>query len=153
MMPGLELFENLRMAQRRLSAAEDRVSFCRAAATKATVILGNGYVSQTKDVAAHEKAILRLMSAQKEYADIERQYCDLRDQVCTLLQALPDPLNADILKLHYVNHKPLPTIAKELHLSRSNVYYRHKQALTQIQRFLQKEGRQTKLIKETDSTR
>lgn len=137
MIPGLELFENLRMAQRRLSAAEDRVSFCRAAATKATAILGNGCVSQTKDVAAHEKAILRLMSAQKEYADIERQYCDLRDQVCTLLQALPDPLDVDILKLHYVEHKRLPTIAKELHLSRSNVYYRHKQALTEIQGLLQ----------------
>ena len=82
-------FENLRMAQRCLSAAEDRVSFCRAAATKATAILGNGSVSQTKDVAAHEKAILRLMSAQKEYADIERQYCDLRDRFVPCFKPFP----------------------------------------------------------------
>lgn len=45
-MPGLELFENLRTAQRRLFIAEERVSFCRGAATKATAILENECVSQ-----------------------------------------------------------------------------------------------------------
>lgn len=136
-MPTDALFEKLRLAERRLTAAEERVSFCRAAATKASAVLGGEFVSRSRDVTVHENAVIRLMEAEQEYVEAERQYSDLRNQVCSLLQRLDDPMNADILRLRYVEHKRMPAIAKELHLSRSSIYSRHEIALSELQGILQ----------------
>ena len=136
-MPVDALFEKLRLAERRLTAAEERVSFCRAAATKASAVLGGEFVSRSRDVTVHENAVIRLMEAEQEYVEAERQYSDLRNQVCSLLQRLDDPMNADILRLRYVEHKRMPAIAKELHLSRSSIYSRHEIALSELQGILQ----------------
>lgn len=131
-MPVNALFEKLRFAERRLTAAEERVAFCRAAAAKASAVLGGECVSRSRDVTANENAVIRLMEAEQEYAEAEREYGDLRSQVCSLLQRLDDPINAEILKLRYVEHKRMSTIANELHLSRSNAYYRHENALMEL---------------------
>lgn len=136
-MPVDALFEKLRLAERRLTAAEERVVFCRAAATKASAVLGGECVSRSRDVTANENAVIRLMEAEQEYAEAEREYGDLRSQVCSLLQRIDDPMNADILKLRYVEHKRMPAIAKELHLSRSSIYSRHEIALSELQDILQ----------------
>ena len=136
-MPVDALFEKLRLAERRLTAAEERVSFCRAAAAKASAVLGSECVSRSRDVTANENAVIRLMEAEQEYAEAEREYGALRSQVCSLLQRLDDPINADILKLRYVEHKRMPAIAKELHLSRSSIYSRHEIALSELQGILQ----------------
>lgn len=131
-MPVDALFEKLRFAERRLTAAEERVAFCRAAAAKASAVLGGECVSRSRDVTANENAVIRLMEAEQEYAEAEREYGDLRSQVCSLLQRLDDPINAEILKLRYVEHKRMSTIANELHLSQSNAYYRHENALMEL---------------------
>lgn len=131
-MPVDALFEKLRFAERRLTAAEERVAFCRAAAAKSSAVLGGECVSRSRDVTANENAVIRLMEAEQEYAEAEREYGDLRSQVCSLLQRLDDPINAEILKLRYVEHKRMSTIANELHLSRSNAYYRHENALMEL---------------------
>ena len=136
-MPVDALFEKLRLAERRLTAAEERVAFCRAAAAKASAVLGGECVSRSRDVTVHENAVIRLMEAEQEYAEAERQYSDLRNQVCSLIQRLDDPMNADILKLRYVEHKRMPAIAKELHLSRSSIYSRHEIALSELKGILQ----------------
>ena len=136
-MPVDALFEKLRLAERRLTAAEERVVFCRAAAAKASAVLGGECVSRSRDVTANENAVIRLMEAEQEYAEAEREYGDLRSQVCSLLQRIDDPINADILKLRYVEHKRMPAIAKELHLSRSSIYSRHEIALSELQGILQ----------------
>lgn len=136
-MPTDALFEKLRLTERRLTAAEERVSFCRAAAAKASAVLGGECVSRSRDVTANENAVIRLMEAEQEYAEVEQQYSDLRNQVCSLLQRLDDPVNADILKLRYVEHKRMPAIAKELHLSRSSIYSRHEIALSELKGILQ----------------
>lgn len=121
-MPVDTLFEKLRFAERCLTAAEERVSFCRAAAAKASAVLGSECVSRSCDVTVHENAVIRLMEAEQEYAEAERQYSDLRNQVCSLLQRLDDPMNADILRLRYVEHKRMTDISTELHLSRTKVF-------------------------------
>lgn len=136
-MPVDTLFEKLRFAERRLTAAEERVVFCRAAAAKASAVLGGECVSRSRDVAANENTVIRLMEAEQEYAEAERQYSDLRNQVCSLFQRLDDPINAEILKLRYVKHKRVTAIAKELHLSRSSIYSRHEIALSELQGILQ----------------
>ena len=136
-MPVDALFEKLRLAERRLTAAEERVVFCRAAAAKASAVLGGECVSRSRDVTANENAVIRPMEAEQEYAEAEREYGDLRSQVCSLLQRIDDPMNADILKLRYVEHKRMPAIAKELHLSRSSIYSRHEIALSELQDILQ----------------
>ena len=136
-MPVDALFEKLRLAERRLTAAEERVVFCRAAAAKASAVLGGECVSRSRDVTANENAVIRLMEAEQEYAEAEREYGDLRSQVCSLLQRLDDPINAEILKLRYVEHKRMPAIAKELHLSRSSIYSWHEIALSELQGILQ----------------
>ena len=136
-MPVDALFEKLRLAERRLTAAEERVVFCRAAAAKASAVLGGECVSRSRDVTVHENAVIRLMEAEQEYAEAEREYGDLRSQVCSLLQRIDDPMNADILKLRYVEHKRMSAIAKELHLSRSSIYSRHEIALSELQDILQ----------------
>lgn len=126
------LFEKLRLAERRLAVAEARVSYCRTAATKASALLGGECVSRSRDVTANENAIIRLMEAEREYTEAEQQYSEWRNQVCSLFQRLDDPINAEILKLQYVEHKRMSVIANELHLSRSNAYYRHENALMDL---------------------
>ena len=97
-MPVDALWGELRFAERRLIAAEERVSYCRAAAAKASAVLGGECVSRTRDVASHENAVIRLMEAERAYAEAEREYSDLRDHVCSLLQRLDDAMNANVLK-------------------------------------------------------
>ena len=136
-MPVDTLFEKLRFAERRLTAAEERVVFCRAAAAKASAVLGGECVSRSRDVTANENAVIRLMEAEQEYAEAEQQYSEWRNQICSLFQRLDDPINAEILKLRYVEHKRMTAIAKELHLSRSSIYSRHEIALSELQGILQ----------------
>lgn len=138
------LFEKLRLAERRLAVAEARVSYCRTAATKASALLGGECVSRSRDVTANENAIIRLMEAEREYTEAEQQYSDLRSQICSLFHRLDDSINTEILKLRYVEHKRMPAIAKELHLSRSNVYYRHENALTVLNKLLQNQSHERK---------
>ena len=135
-MPVDALFEKLRLAERRLTAAEERVAFCRAAAAKASAVLGGECVSRSRDVTANENAVIRLMEAEQEYTEAERHYANLYDQVCTYLQKLDDPVNANILRMRYVEHKRMTNIAKELHIRRSNTYYRHKHALLELEEVL-----------------
>lgn len=135
-MPVDALFEKLRLAERRLAAAEERVYYCRATATKASAVLGGECVSRSRDVTSHENAVIRLVQAEQEYVEAEQQYSEWRNQVCSLFQRLDDPINAEILKLRYVEHKRMQIIAEELHLSRSNVYYRRENALMELE-FLQ----------------
>ena len=59
-MPVDALFEKLRLAERRLAAAEERVFYCRATATKASAVLGGECVSRSRDVTAHENAVTSL---------------------------------------------------------------------------------------------
>ncbi len=132
-MPVDALFGELRFAERRLIAAEERVAFCRATAAKTSVVLGSQCVSKARDVTVHENAIIRLMEAEHEYAEAEQQYSEWRNHICALFQRLDDPINAEILKLRYVEHKRVPVIAKKLHISRSNVYYRHENALMKLE--------------------
>ena len=120
-----------------VAATEERIAFCRAAAAKASAVLGGECVSRSRDVTANENTVIRLMEAEQEYAEAEQQYSDLRNQVCSLLQRLDDPINAEILKLRYVKHKRVTAIAKELHLSRSSIYSRHEIALSELQGILQ----------------
>ena len=134
-MPVDALFEKLRFAERRLTAAEGRVAFCRAAAAKASAVLGGE--SRSRDVTANENAVIRLMEAEQEYAEAEREYGDLRSQVCSLLQRLDDPMNADILRLRYVEHKRMTDISTELHLSRTNTYYRHENSLRKLESLIE----------------
>ena len=82
MMSTDALFEKLRLAERRLTAAEDRVSFCQAAAAKTSAVLDGECVSRSRDVTANENAVIRLMEAEQEYAKSEEPYSDLRSQVC-----------------------------------------------------------------------
>lgn len=138
-MPVDTLFEKLRFAERRLTAAEERVSFCRAAAVKALAVLGGECVSRSRDVTANENAVIRLMEAEQEYAEAEQQYSEWRNQVCSLFQRLDDPINAEILKLRYVEHKRMTDIVKKIHLSRSNAYYRHENALVDLEDIFSKE--------------
>ena len=139
-MPVDTLFEKLRFAERRLTATEERIAFCRAAAAaKASAVLGGECVSRSRDVTANENTVIRLMEAEQEYAEAERQYSDLRNQVCSLLQRLDDPINAEILKLRYVEHKRMTDIVRKIHLSRSNAYYRHENALADLEDIFSKE--------------
>ena len=136
-MPVDALFGDLRLAERRLIAAEERVAYCQAAAAKTSVVLGSHCVSRARDVASHENAVIRLMEAERAYTEAEREYSDLRDHVCSLLQRLDDPMNADILKLRHVENKRMSAIANELHLSRSSVYRRYSLALVELKSMLQ----------------
>ena len=104
---------------------------------KASAVLGGECVSRSRDVTANENAVIRLMEAEQEYAEAEREYGDLRSQVCSLLQRLDDPMNADILRLRYVEHKRMTDISTELHLSRTNTYYRHENALRKLESLIE----------------
>ena len=136
-MPVDALWGELRFAERRLIAAEERVAYCRTAAAKASAVLGGECVSRTRDVASHENAVIRLMEAERAYAEAEREYSDLRDHVCSLLQRLDDAMNANVLKLRHVENKRMSAIANELHLSRSSVYRRYAIALAELKCVLQ----------------
>ena len=114
-----------------------QLSQLRALTQRITTACDGEVVSRTRNVHALEDSVIRLMEAEQEYVEAERQYSDLRNQVCSLLQRLDDPMNADILRLRYVEHKRMPAIAKELHLSRSSIYSRHEIALSELQGILQ----------------
>ena len=114
-----------------------QLSQLRALTQRITTACDGEVVSRTRNVHALEDSVIRLMEAEQEYVEAERQYSDLRNQVCFLLQRLDDPMNADILRLRYVEHKRMPAIAKELHLSRSSIYSRHEIALSELQGILQ----------------
>ena len=132
-MPVDALWGELRFAERRLIAAEERVAYCRAA----SAVLGGECVSRTRDVASHENAVIRLMEAERAYAEAEREYSDLRDHVCSLLQRLDDAMNANVLKLRHLKNKRMSAIANKLHLSRSSVYRRYSLALAELKSVLQ----------------
>lgn len=75
-MPVDALFEKLRLAERRLAAAEERVSYCRATATKALAVLGGECVARSRDVTGHENAVIRPVQVEQEYAEAEQQYSE-----------------------------------------------------------------------------
>ena len=140
-MPTDALFEKLRLAERRPRATFAAVIIIAIVYSMSAWSITTAYdgevVSRTRNVHALEDSVIRLMEAEQEYVEAERQYSDLRNQVCSLLQRLDDPMNADILRLRYVEHKRMPAIAKELHLSRSSIYSRHEIALSELQGILQ----------------
>ena len=135
-MPTDALFEKLRLAERRLTAAEERVSFCRAAATKASAVLGGEFVSRSRDVTVHENAVIRLMEAEESINEEIDRFVDIKMDISKTIARVRNENYRLILEKRYLCFMTWEQISLDMHYTNRWLRKMHERALDVVDRIL-----------------
>ena len=136
-MPVDTLFEKLRLAERRLTAAEERVAFCRAAAAKASAVLGGECVSRSRDVTANENAVIRLMEAEESINEEIDRFVDIKMDISKTIARVRNENYRLILEKRYLCFMTWEQISLDMHYTNRWLRKMHERALDVVDRILQ----------------
>ena len=135
-MPVDTIFEKLRFAERRLTAAEERVSFCRAAATKASAVLGGEFVSRSRDVTVHENAVIRLMEAEESINEEIDRFVDIKMDISKTIARVRNENYRLILEKRYLCFMTWEQISLDMHYTNRWLRKMHERALDVVDRIM-----------------
>ena len=135
-MPVDALFEKLRLAERRLTAAEERVVFCRAAAAKASAVLGGECVSRSRDVTANENAVIRLMEAEESINEEIDRFVDIKMDISKTIARVRNENYRLILEKRYLCFMTWEQISLDMHYTNRWLRKMHERALDVVDRIL-----------------
>ena len=84
--------------------------------------------------AGFENQIVNLAMLKAEMKKNIDDLAEMYDKGMEIIQSLQNPIDQTILSMFYIDHKTIPTIAKKMHYSQSNIYYRKKHAMDRLKK-------------------
>lgn len=135
-MTGIEFLQQVAFAERQMNNSYEKVERCRCAVERITATLSDNHVSSSRNVTAHEDAIIRLMEAEEEYARLFNNHQLMLENVMSFLNRLKDRNDGKLLELYYLKYMKAATVAKQIHIARSQFYIHHDAALKELDELL-----------------
>lgn len=113
-----ELFDKLDAARERKEAAYDKMMVCDSMAKRVTSALGDERVSRSRNMTAHEDAMIRLMQAKDAYNAREIEYNQIVAQINDLICQVKGSDRRKTLIDFCINQRSMKDIAVDLHFSK-----------------------------------
>ena len=95
-----------------------------------------GKVSQTPDVTRNESMVIKYMEAVDRVTALIQEKNAIIDRVEEKLILMQTPNGPEMLRGVYIEYKPVPEVANELHYSRQGAYKLRDRALRELDRIL-----------------
>ena len=122
------LMEYQALCQRR-EALLAELARLRAAATRATAVLGGDRPSGAPDPAARENAMLRVIDGETRLCEVAEHIADALAARLTLIERLADERQKTLLTLRYINGLGWEGIGHQMHYERTQIFDIHHCAL------------------------
>lgn len=135
-MKAIDMMNRLRDVEEQVDAARIRVDIYRSIAEKTSAPTGGEHVSKSRNVTAHEDAIIRLMKAEEEFDRVSLEYNQVIDDVTSLISLVKDRDQRMVAVDFFIKRECVADIARNRHLSERTTYRFYKEALATMDQYL-----------------
>lgn len=133
---GLAFLGQIAVVEKRLIAAKKRVERYKADMDYVNRLSQIGKVSQTPDVTRNESMVIKYMEAVDQVTALIQEKNAVIDRVEEKLMQMQTINGPEMLRGIYIEYKPVPEVANELHYSRQGAYKLRDRALRELDRIL-----------------
>ena len=135
-MTGLAFLGQIAVVEKRLIAAKKRMERYKADMDYVNRLSQIGKVSQTPDVTRNEAMVIKYMEAVDQVTALIQEKNVIIDRVEEKLMQMQTINGSEMLRGIYIEYKPVPEVANELHYSRQGAYKLRDRALRELDRIL-----------------
>lgn len=135
-MTGLAFLGQIAVVEKRLIAAKKRMERYKADMDYVNRLSQTGKVSQTPDVTRNESMVIKYMEAVDQVTALIQEKNAVIDRVEEKLMQMQTINGPAMLRGIYIEYKPVPEVANELHYSRQGAYKLRDRALRELDRIL-----------------
>lgn len=133
---GKKFLERANNIESKIDATLRKVELYKSLTQRVSAKLNRDRVSQSSDVTANEKAIIRLMDEEERLKQLYDEYEKIVDEITAVLTKLEDPNDERLLVEFYLEHQTIHSLAARDHVTRAGIYKRLERALEEIETLL-----------------
>lgn len=133
---GKKFLERANNIESKIDATLRKVELYKSLTQRVSAKLNRDRVSQSSDVTANEKAIIRLMDEEERLKQLYNEYEKIVDEITAVLTKLEDPNDERLLVELYLEHQTIHSLAARDHVTRAGIYKRLERALEEIETLL-----------------
>lgn len=133
---GKKFLERANNIESKIDATLRKVELYKSLTQRVSAKLNRDRVSQSSDVTANEKAIIRLMDEEERLKQLYDEYEKIVDEITAVLTKLEDPNDERLLVELYLEHQTIHSLAAREHVTRDGIYKRLERALEEIETLL-----------------
>lgn len=133
---GKKFLERANNIESKIDATLRKVELYKSLTQRVSAKLNSDRVSQSSDVTANEKAIIRLMDEEERLKQLYDEYEKIVDEITAVLTKLEDPNDERLLVELYLEHQTIHSLAARDHVTRAGIYKRLERALEEIETLL-----------------
>lgn len=133
---GKKFLERANNIESKIDATLRKVELYKSLTQRVSAKLNRDRVSQSSDVTANEKAIIRLMDEEERLKQLYDEYEIIVDEITAVLTKLEDPNDERLLVELYLEHQTIHSLAARDHVTRAGIYKRLERALKEIETLL-----------------
>lgn len=133
---GKKFLERANNIESKIDATLRKVELYKSLTQRVSAKLNRDRVSQSSDVTANEKAIIRLMDEEERLKQLYDEYEKIVDEITAVLTKLEDPNDERLLVELYLEHQTIHALAARDHVTRAGIYKRLERALKEIETLL-----------------
>lgn len=133
---GKKFLERANNIESKIDATLRKVELYKSLTQRVSAKLNRDRVSQSSDVTANEKAIIRLMDEEERLKQLYDEYEKIVDEITAVLTKLEDPNDERLLVELYLEHQTIHSLAARDHVTRAGIYKRLERALKEIETLL-----------------
>ena len=135
-MTGLAFLGQIAIVEKRLIAAKKRMERYKTDMAFVNRLNQTGKVSQTPDVTRNESMVIKYMEAVDQVTALIQEKNAIIDRVEEKLMQMQTINGPEMFRGIYIEYKPVPEVANELHYSRQGAYKLRDRALRELDRIL-----------------
>ena len=133
---GKKFLERANNIESKIDATLRKVELYKSLTQRVSAKLNRDRVSQSSDVTANEKAIIRLMDEEERLKQLYDEYEKIVDEITAVLTKLEDPNDERLLVELYLEHQTSHSLSAREHVTRAGIYKRLERALKEIETLL-----------------
>lgn len=133
---GKKFLERANNIESKIDATLRKVELYKSLTQRVSAKLNRDRVSQSSDVTANEKAIIRLMDEEERLKQLYDEYEKIVDEITAVLTKLEDPNDERLLVELYLENQTIHSLAAGEHVTRAGIYKRLERALEEIETLL-----------------
>ena len=140
-MNAVDYLSRAYMLDQRVHSKMQQIESLKSLASSVSIAMGSEPVSKTRNVAAMENLVIRIMEAEQELKEQVENLVTMKLDIASVISQIRDPGCSLVLEKRYLIFKSWEAIARELGFSIRWVHYKHECAVRVVQKILdEREG-------------
>lgn len=128
----------IKYLEQRIQLKQEEITQLRTLATSITAPTDREAVQTSGTTDKVGELVVKIVDLRYEINDIIDKLIDTKRECIEVIEQIEIPLQYAVLHKFYIDNKPLPVIASELHYSYEHIKRIHRKALQNVEKILQK---------------